>query len=365
MLILFVFTFCFYSIPVISLRSLLPANGYAVSVAYLLSIPKATTAVLLDYKPSMRLMHNGHERKMLQTTESPTTTSPTTSSGGTTTIGTYSFRFLINDALNPNPPIVSSNLTINNNGTLIRGYQIQMRVFVEVGAPIKDPTDPVQLVNYTLSVFPSAVAATLNIGLSQIIDQSVSVTPPITGLSKYKGKMKRNRFNAKAVTGTVLYVSFVLIPALNSTITADQLAATFIASQTLPTIIYNFNQVFLAVDTSTTILRTLVYIDVILVIATPPTLAPPTGHPTGRPSGPPGPPFGPPPPPPPRMSTNDIAYSVTSIVVFLMFIWCLYCIIIGKRRRRRHNYQNLHHQVITIQTNALAKIPPFSLSPNH
>jgi len=260
---------------------------YSVSVAYILSLPSSSTATLAGYTPDIKLMHNGNERKILSTTDSPTTTAPTTSSSSNTiTLGTYTFLFLINDALNPNPPITDANYTKTVNGTtLIQGFQVQMQLFVDTGA-VSNPSNTAQLVNYTLSVLPQVVADTLNINVNQVIDCSVSITPPVTGLStrfKKKEQMKRTRFHARSrsVSGVVLYASFVIVAAPNvtsSSQSAAALAATFISSSTLPTIVQNLALQNLTLDTSVSILRTLVFVEQTELVFT--TSAPTTPSPT-------------------------------------------------------------------------------------
>jgi hypothetical protein len=210
------------------------------------------------------MRHDPKTGKKFKVETSMKSESLTTSSDGNSQIkvGQFTFKFLIDDSLNPNPPKISDNYTGMLNNTLVRGYQLAMNVFVETGSPVSDPTSIPQLINYTLSVLPGVVADTLGILLSQVIDTAVSDVPPITNIAS-KQKLKRNRFHAKSVTGVVLYTSFVIIALPNATAanSPENLAGRFVAAQTLSTIQANLQLQHLSLDTSKPINRTLVFVE--------------------------------------------------------------------------------------------------------
>jgi len=235
-----------FAIPVITLRTLLPANGYAVSVSYYLSLPRAANAIALGYQPTMRTMgvHRNHTNrrttesfntnpskfKMTLQTAQPVkprklTNAKYTAPAATHAVvsdthltddsavmymkaieesdrtyntnrklldapadgqlsGNYTFSFLINDLTNPNPPVVIANTSYDING--VNGTIIQgcqVAARLLVGYTSGLTSQNITaLVDYVIQQAPYAVAYTLGIDINQVINVQASTNPNVNGL---------------------------------------------------------------------------------------------------------------------------------------------------------------------------------------
>lgn len=277
-----------FSIPVISLRALLPASGYAVSVAYQINIPLALHAAPLSHKPGkLHLFNTGNSEAQLKQSRlhmplsndetqqmqhgmkavgvenqvtslnnyriaSRTTFAEHASWFKTEAVNAqgqaqsqYTFDFLINDGGNPYPPVIPINVTVNGTNTivLVRGYQFQMALFVDSASNVLHPfTNTTGLIHYATSVLPGAIANTLAINPNQVTYIQGYLSPPFNSLSvkdKLQSRKLRKSFQTEANTkfkvevaiATPLYITFVLIPSPNVTqSTIDGLAASLSAS---------------------------------------------------------------------------------------------------------------------------------------
>jgi len=368
-----------FSIPVVTLRSLMPANGYSVSVSYSLSLPLATTATQFAYHPDSRLMsdvpadqsrrtHNmqalsaqraeardpkrakqaaaahaapkkdatqqttpkkakrrstlserqaadllarfdATSRRLLSTDQlsagvprplnasaaAPQARLPVATGrllsalqrsgrriprsdrtqnvevglpgGGKRVLsvpasgvraGTYSFSFLISDAGNPSPPIVLVNATqvqsgSGNQSSIIRGFEVAMRIFVDSGSNLADPANATALAAFSHGALPQAIASTLGVSVNQVINVLCTTVKPVNSLARPARVLL-------SVVGVAIYASFVLIPAPNSTDTADALAARLVDPGTLATLQANLYAAHLLLDSTTPIQTVPVYV---------------------------------------------------------------------------------------------------------
>lgn len=249
-----------FSIPVITLRTLMPANGYSVSVSVSMSIPHSVHATTLSHHDNgMHTEDTEHhfvqkKRRVFATSArqiSRTDTFTGEEHMGLMALGTdgttsanFHYNILVNDHQNPSPPVVLINTTYvpGQNNNFIKGYQVAMRMFVDSTSGVSDVTNIEQTTAYILQKLPIAIAATLGISTSQVINMKAQETAPINGLAEVKGRQ------LLAVSGTPLYVSFVLLPAPNSTVTVDELAARIVSADTLPSLQVNLYQQHLLLD---------------------------------------------------------------------------------------------------------------------
>jgi hypothetical protein len=275
-----------FSIPVITLRALLPANGYAVSVAWIMSVPSASTAhnlqstglhlmdssseSIMEAQDHLQAIHNrstskqrlqshnynsnrrttiqeehlvAPSRKLLQST-----TSPPSAAGTGGQVGTYYFEFIINDATNPNPP-QPVNITVNQtvNGTnvlkIVQGMQLVMHFYLTSTAPVPATANLTVMETYLASQLPGILAATLSINVNQVIDMTASPTLPLNTLSQPKdpsahlmSTMERPHRKSlqSAQLGVLqppLYATWVIIPNPNITSITAQMLTNELLSQ--------------------------------------------------------------------------------------------------------------------------------------
>lgn len=246
-----------FSIPVITLRSILPSPGYAISVAYIMQIPSANSAqqfqsvtgfhimervfldedddstttrsVQLDVDNIKAVFHReGDKNKMRSMTSNDRSksdyinhTSPLSSSRqllqtnnnvgtGNDEAGTYYFQFLINDFQNPSPPKlvnVTVNQTIGNYTfpVILSGYQIVMRFYLTTGTGLPTNANISSMENYVTRSLPPILSSTLKIDQNQIIDFEVDVTRPINSLNtntNMKVAAHDNEFHSMEVSQT-------------------------------------------------------------------------------------------------------------------------------------------------------------------
>jgi hypothetical protein len=217
-----------FSIPVVTLRTLMPANGYAVSTSYLVDIPHSLHATPLSSKMHVMDAMTG-KRQLLSINEDGTMT------------GSSRFRFLIDDSRNPNPPAVialnSTNVPVGS--TIVKGYQVAMRLYVDSSSELADPNNHTALEEFAAGALPKAVAETLRIDRRQIMNVKAQ-TKADFGLATMR--------KLKAVVGVPLYISFVLIPYSNVSTTAAMLASTLTSPSVMDMLKMNLLMEHLVLD---------------------------------------------------------------------------------------------------------------------
>jgi hypothetical protein len=255
-----------FSISVITLRTLLPANGYSVTTSYQISAPQAINAIGYNTGGSQTLQAKKHvymsKSKRSMRLKSSVDTSGVTLSN--TLVGVSNFTFLINDQTNPSPPpqiVIGPNVNVTyaetNASAIVTGYQVALRLFVDSSSDIADPTNATQLIDYGLSHIATPIGTTLGININQVINIQVSMSPPMNSLA-VKPRPKRKLLSQE---GVALYITIVLIPSpLLPNVTAYSLAQQLINPNNLPTLTANLLIAHLVFDASYTMQTVVAYV---------------------------------------------------------------------------------------------------------
>jgi hypothetical protein len=153
-----------FSIPVMTLRALSPANGYAITVDYTFTLPTPTISAnqgLLSHHDHTKL----ESRKLLQTTGPDTSTIKS---------GQFTFNFVISDTGNTNTNAADPN-TVSAAAPPIQGLQCQVHVYVDTATfPTALPlTDQVAVTAYLEQQLPPALAVALDVNVNQITNLAV------------------------------------------------------------------------------------------------------------------------------------------------------------------------------------------------
>jgi hypothetical protein len=155
-----------FSIPVITLRTLMPANGYGVTFDYSFALPDASGNVPQAYTSGRQLLSLesksasiGHTRKKIM------------ASPGEKRTGSFAFKFFVDETLNPSPlpNVAQTPITVVNNNKTVLAVQWQLRVFPESGTVQTSSVDVIQ------AAIPVAVAQAFHLDYNQITRVSVAV----------------------------------------------------------------------------------------------------------------------------------------------------------------------------------------------
>ena len=283
-----------FSIPVLTLRTLLPANGYAVSVAYKYNLPTSidavTSAVEAPVSGELHLMDSGHNRHhsfhaeaeaqtdlQTATTKAMHTQAADAAPLYTVHTGSYLFRFLINDATNPHPITVADIQFANNTNSSLAGFQgaqVAFSMYVAYNPTEVDASNHTQLLAFARTRIVIAVAATLHIATTQVVDVDVSDTPLDNSIGTQSvggggGGGGGARRQLMSVIETTLYVSLVILANETVTsngvhvitgITASDLATVLVSSNTLTILEANMVSVGLQLNNNIALTQVPVYI---------------------------------------------------------------------------------------------------------
>jgi hypothetical protein len=255
-----------FSIPVITLRALLPANGYSISTAYVYTLETGALAVreqLQFYRGTTRQLFSVREKPAKTKrrsssrfrVEAPTTPAPLTNGNE----GAYDLGFSVDDVSNPAPPslYLIGNTTYahySNTTLLIPAAQCAIKLCVLAQAVAGSPFLNVTFIKARLTQrIPLVVSQTLGIDIRQVLyvtptsvqhNNSIDFTDlPCTYITPHSLASKHSGFQLAAAPTTqvafyTVYVSFVLIAAPNATLTAAQLAANLTSPTTTAVLEY-------------------------------------------------------------------------------------------------------------------------------